>query len=129
MKQYDAIIIGSGQAGTPLAKKLARAGWKTALIEKRTLGGTCVNDGCTPTKSMIGAARTIYMASRAQAFGVVADTSKVDITAVLKRKNDLVAGSVNSITDVGYIIVFVHQCAGLPFYDRYPAAEAAVHLP
>jgi pyruvate/2-oxoglutarate dehydrogenase complex dihydrolipoamide dehydrogenase (E3) component len=60
MKQYDALIIGSGQGGTPLAKKLAGAGYKTALIERRWVGGTCVNDGCTPTKAMIASAKTAH---------------------------------------------------------------------
>eukprot|EP01034_Spumella_vulgaris_P011722 gene11722-14914_t len=55
--KYDAIVIGSGQAGTPLSKKLAAAGMKTALIEKRWVGGTCVNDGCSPTKAMISSAK------------------------------------------------------------------------
>jgi len=57
MKKYDAIIIGSGQAGTPLAKKLAQAGWKTALVEQDKVGGTCVNYGCTPTKRIRRTAR------------------------------------------------------------------------
>ncbi|CAH0267954.1 Dihydrolipoyl dehydrogenase [Pedobacter sp. Bi27] len=60
MKHYDAIIIGAGQAGTPLAKRLAEAGKKTAIIEKRYVGGTCINDGCTPTKAMIASARAVY---------------------------------------------------------------------
>jgi pyruvate/2-oxoglutarate dehydrogenase complex dihydrolipoamide dehydrogenase (E3) component len=50
--QYDAIILGAGQAASPLAVALAEAGWKTALIEKEHLGGTCINEGCTPTKTM-----------------------------------------------------------------------------
>ncbi len=58
MKHYDAIIIGSGQGGTPLAKKLAQKGWKTALVEKQFVGGTCVNVGCTPTKAMIASGQT-----------------------------------------------------------------------
>ncbi|HJY11796.1 MAG TPA: FAD-dependent oxidoreductase, partial [Flavobacterium sp.] len=65
MKHYDAIIIGAGQAGTPLAKKLAEAGKKTAIIEKRYVGGTCINDGCTPTKAMVASARAVYQAKKA----------------------------------------------------------------
>ena len=53
MKKFDAIIIGSGQGGAPLAKALAKAKWKTALIEKKFAGGTCINYGCTPTKTII----------------------------------------------------------------------------
>jgi len=70
MKIYDAIIIGSGQGGTPLAKKLAKAGWKTALIEKAYAGGTCVNVGCTPTKTMIASAKAIHTIKRAEEWGL-----------------------------------------------------------
>jgi pyruvate/2-oxoglutarate dehydrogenase complex dihydrolipoamide dehydrogenase (E3) component len=93
MKQYDAIIIGSGQAGTPLSKKLAKAGWKTAIIEQRFPGGTCVNDGCTPSKTMAGAARMAYMAKRAQEFGIPSDPSQIDIKKVMDRKNEVVSNS------------------------------------
>ena len=68
MKKYDAIIIGSGQAGGPLAKKLANAGKKTVLIEKRYVGGTCVNDGCTPTKTWVGSAKGTRWIARSRCF-------------------------------------------------------------
>ncbi|EOR93319.1 PF00070 family, FAD-dependent NAD(P)-disulfide oxidoreductase [Arcticibacter svalbardensis MN12-7] len=90
MKTYDAIIIGSGQGGTPLAKKLAKAGWKTALIEKQYIGGTCVNVGCTPTKTMIASAKTIYTITQAHTLGVEAELKSVDIATILKRKSDVV---------------------------------------
>ncbi len=61
---YDAIIIGAGQAGVPLSTTLARAGWKTALIERVHVGGTCVNEGCTPSKTMIASARVAYLSKR-----------------------------------------------------------------
>ena len=89
-KSYDAIIIGAGQAGGPLAHKLADLGWKVALIEKEYLGGTCINFGCTPTKTMIASARTAHMARRAADFGVHVGDVSVDLAAVVKRKNDLV---------------------------------------
>lgn len=98
MKKYDAIIIGAGQAGTPLARKLAGAGWKTALIEKRRIGGTCVNDGCTPTKTMIGAARVAYIAGCAAQFGIPADLSQVELSKVKARKDKIVQQSVSSLT-------------------------------
>ena len=63
--KYDAIIIGSGQAGTPLAVALADLGWKVALVEKGEVGGTCINTGCTPTKTMVASARVSYLARRA----------------------------------------------------------------
>ncbi|WP_069659040.1 mercuric reductase [Arcticibacter eurypsychrophilus] len=90
MKTYDAIIIGSGQGGTPLAKKLAKAGWKTALIEMQYIGGTCVNVGCTPTKTMIASAKTIYTIMQAHFLGVEAELKSVDIAAILKRKSGVV---------------------------------------
>ena len=90
MKTYDAIVIGSGQAGGPLAKKLALAGKKTALIEKRYIGGTCINDGCTPTKTMVGSAKMAYMASRSKELGVDIKDFKVNMKQVKKRKDDVV---------------------------------------
>ena len=90
MKQYDAIVIGSGQAGGPLAKKLALAGKKTALIEKRWIGGTCVNDGCTPTKTMVASAKMAYMADNSQALGVKIKGFSVDMARIKKRKDAVV---------------------------------------
>lgn len=90
MKHYDAIIIGAGQAGTPLAKKLAEAGKKTAIIEKRLVGGTCINDGCTPTKAMIASARAVYQAKQASRLGVEIGSVKIDFKKIKKRKDDIV---------------------------------------
>src|SRR5471030_510917 len=90
MKQYDAIVIGSGQAGGPLAKKLALAGKKTALIEKRWIGGTCVNDGCTPTKTMVASAKMAYMAGNSAPLGVKIKAFSVDMPKIKKRKDDVV---------------------------------------
>lgn len=91
MKTYDAIVIGSGQAGGPLAKKLALAGKKTALIEKRYVGGTCVNDGCTPTKTWVASAKMAYMASKSKDLGVNIKSYKVDMTQIKKRKDNVVS--------------------------------------
>ena len=91
MKKYDAIIIGSGQAGNPLAKKLAGAGWKTAIIERALVGGTCINYGCTPTKTMVASARIAYLARQGKEFGVPLQNFKVDIKTVVARKNKVVA--------------------------------------
>ena len=90
MKHYDAIIIGAGQAGTPLAKKLALAGKKTAIIEKRIVGGTCIIDGCTPTKAMIASARAIYKAKTAGDLGVQIGDIKVDFKKIKARKDEIV---------------------------------------
>jgi len=90
MKQYDAIVIGSGQAGGPLAKKLALAGKKTALIEKRWIGGTCVNDGCTPTKTMVASAKAAYMAGHSGPLGVKIKGYSVNMPVIKKRKDEVV---------------------------------------
>ena len=95
MKQYDVIIIGSGQAGAPLARKMAKAGKKTAIIEKRWVGGTCVNDGCTPTKTWVASARAAYLAGRCNNLGVHIDGYSIDMPQVKKRKDDIVMHSRN----------------------------------
>lgn len=88
--QYDAIIIGSGQGGSPLAHKLADLSWKVALIEKDHLGGSCVNYGCTPTKTMVASARIAHYARRAAEFGVQVGAVTVDLAKVVARKNEMV---------------------------------------
>lgn len=90
MKHYDAIVIGSGQAGTPLTKKLAKSGLKTALIEKRWVGGTCVNDGCSPTKAMIASAKAAWSVGHNKSLGVTSEKATIDFKTILKRKNDIV---------------------------------------
>ncbi len=90
MQKYDAIIIGSGQAGGPLAKKLANAGKKVALIEKRWVGGTCVNDGCTPTKTWVASAKAAYMAANSIHLGITVKGYKVNMPLIKKRKDDIV---------------------------------------
>jgi pyruvate/2-oxoglutarate dehydrogenase complex dihydrolipoamide dehydrogenase (E3) component len=93
MNQYDVIIIGSGQAGSPLARKMAKAGKETAIIEKRLVGGTCVNDGCTPTKTMVASARAAYLAGRCNNLGIHIDGYSVDLPQIKKRKEAIVAHS------------------------------------
>src|SRR5437867_11796153 len=87
---YDAIILGAGQAGGPLAGALAQAGRRTALIERVHVGGTCINEGCTPTKTMVASARVAYLARRAAEYGVGAGAVTVDMAAVRRRKRDIV---------------------------------------
>lgn len=86
----DAVIIGSGQAGTPLSTTLAEAGMRTALIERKHVGGTCVNEGCTPTKTMVASGRVAYLARRAADYGVHTGTIKVDMHQVRERKRAIV---------------------------------------
>lgn len=90
MKNYDAIIIGSGQAGNPLSKKLAKIGWKTALIEEKHIGGTCVNVGCTPSKTMIASAKRLYDCRNAGKLGVHTGQIHVNLKEVVKRKDKIV---------------------------------------
>ncbi|MFC3563189.1 mercuric reductase [Pedobacter jamesrossensis] len=90
MKHYDAIIIGSGQAGTPLAKKLAMTGMKIAIVEKRFVGGTCINDGCTPTKAMVASARMAYQARKSEELGVIIGSITVDLKKIKQRKDEIV---------------------------------------
>jgi pyruvate/2-oxoglutarate dehydrogenase complex dihydrolipoamide dehydrogenase (E3) component len=87
---YDLIIIGAGQAGVPLASAFARAGRKTALIEATHVGGTCVNEGCTPTKTMVASARVAHMARRGADYGVKTGPVEVDLEVVRRRKREIV---------------------------------------
>lgn len=88
--KYDAIIIGSGQSGAPLANALADIGWTVALIEERYLGGTCINTGCTPTKTMVHRALVTHYARNAARWGVVARDVRADMPAIVAQKNNVV---------------------------------------
>jgi pyruvate/2-oxoglutarate dehydrogenase complex dihydrolipoamide dehydrogenase (E3) component len=98
MENFDAIIIGSGQAGNPLAFRLAKEEKKVALIEKEHFGGTCVNDGCTPTKAYVASARSIWAARHADELGIIIPQGvRADLKRIKKRKDDLVQESVSKI--------------------------------
>ena len=99
MKSYDAIIIGSGQGGVPLATNLAELGWRVALIEKGQLGGSCINYGCTPTKTMISSARIAHYARVAPEFGIHTGPVKVDMAEIVARKNEIVDSFRSGIED------------------------------
>ncbi|WP_118976197.1 mercuric reductase [Taibaiella koreensis] len=91
MKHFNALIIGSGQAGTPLAIRMAKAGYSTALIEKRAVGGTCINDGCIPSKSIIASARAAYDAAHADALGIHnTQPYEVRFKEIIDRKRQIV---------------------------------------
>src|SRR3989440_11407496 len=90
MEQCDAIIIGSGQGGNPLSTTLAKAGWKTAIVERAYIGGTCINYGCTPTKTMFNSARVAYLARRAVDYGVHHGEVTVNMREVRERKQRIV---------------------------------------
>src|SRR5205809_3187087 len=88
--QFDTVIIGTGQSGKPLALALARAGRKVAVIEREYVGGTCINVGCTPTKTMVASARVAYLARRAADYGVRTGAVTVDLAKVRQRKRAIV---------------------------------------
>jgi pyruvate/2-oxoglutarate dehydrogenase complex dihydrolipoamide dehydrogenase (E3) component len=89
-ERYDAIVVGSGQGGTPLSRVLAEAGMRTALLEREHVGGTCINEGCTPTKTMVASARVAYLARRGADYGVQTEAVNVDLKRVRQRKRDIV---------------------------------------
>jgi pyruvate/2-oxoglutarate dehydrogenase complex dihydrolipoamide dehydrogenase (E3) component len=93
---YDAIIIGTGQAGPPLARRLADAGMKVAIVERGKFGGTCVNTGCIPTKTMVASAYAAHLARRAADFGVTIDGSVAVDMKQLKARKDAISGKSSS---------------------------------
>jgi pyruvate/2-oxoglutarate dehydrogenase complex dihydrolipoamide dehydrogenase (E3) component len=95
--KFDAIAIGAGQAAKPLSYALAELGWKVAFIERAELGGSCINTGCTPTKTMIASAQVAHYARDAARWGVRASEVSVDLPAIVARKNKIVQGFRDSI--------------------------------
>jgi len=89
-EHYQAIVIGAGQAGTPLCQALANAGLRTALVESKHVGGTCVNEGCTPTKTMVASGRVAYLARRGADYGVHTGNISIDMGRVRERKRAIV---------------------------------------
>jgi pyruvate/2-oxoglutarate dehydrogenase complex dihydrolipoamide dehydrogenase (E3) component len=89
-RHYDAVVIGSGQGGNPLAQAFADSGRKTAMIEREHVGGTCINEGCTPTKTMIASAKVAYLDRRSADFGVVNGPVSVEMERVRRRKREIV---------------------------------------
>jgi pyruvate/2-oxoglutarate dehydrogenase complex dihydrolipoamide dehydrogenase (E3) component len=90
-ESFDAIVLGTGQGGKPLAVALAQAGWRVAVVERGPVGGSCINFGCTPTKTMVASARVAHLARRAADFGVATGRVEVDLAAVRERKERVVA--------------------------------------
>nr|HMT22384.1 FAD-dependent oxidoreductase [Promineifilum sp.] len=90
--KFDAIIVGAGQAGPPLAGRLASEGYRVAVVERKFVGGTCVNYGCIPTKTLVASAHAAHVARRAGDFGVDTGEVRVDITRVMARKDEIMLG-------------------------------------
>src|ERR1700747_686753 len=97
MANYDAIIIGTGQAGPALARKLVGARWKVAIVERQLFGGTCVNTGCTPTKTLVASAYAAHLARRAADYGVIAGPVSIDMAKVKARVDEVSGTSRNSV--------------------------------
>src|ERR1041384_6090596 len=90
VEHYDDIVIGAGQAGGPLVTALAGAGMRTAVVEREHVGGTCINEGCTPTKTMVASARVAYLARRGAEYGVRTGEIAIDLVKVRERKRAIV---------------------------------------
>ncbi|MGQ0509670.1 MAG: FAD-containing oxidoreductase [Betaproteobacteria bacterium] len=96
-ERFDAIVVGAGQAGPALCARLDREGLKTALVERKLLGGTCVNVGCIPTKTLVASARALHMARRGAEYGFSAGEVRVDMAAVKARKDGVVKHSTDGL--------------------------------
>ncbi len=117
-EKFDAIVIGTGQAGPSLAVRLARAGRKTAIVERKLYGGTCVNVGCIPTKTLIASARAAYIARRGADFGVaIPGAIGVDMARVKARKDAVVHESRQGLID------WLHKTGNLTVYEGHARFE------
>lgn len=89
-EKYDAIIIGTGQSGVPLAKNLAGENWKTLIIERDLVGGCCINYGCTPSKTMAASSKVIHTSKKSEVYGVHNVKSEINLKEIISRKRDIV---------------------------------------
>ncbi|MDF1570605.1 MAG: FAD-containing oxidoreductase [Bacteroidales bacterium] len=118
MKNYDAIIIGSGQAGTPLAFKYASQKKHIAFIEKEHFGGTCLNVGCTPTKAYVASARRMFDATHGEALGIhIPEGATVDLVKVKARKDALIKKSVDGMTSAFENNKYIHVFRGTASFN------------
>lgn len=123
MDRYDAIIIGSGQAGPPLAQRLSAAGWKIALVERAAFGGTCVNTGCIPTKALVASAHVAWQARRAAEYGIdIRGTVAVDFAALMARKNRISGNSSKGVEK------WVRGLAGATVIQGHARFESATQV-
>ena len=119
-EKFDAIIIGTGQAGPSMAQRMTKEGLKTAIIERKLFGGTCVNVGCIPTKALVASARAAHMARRGADFGVVIDGSiNVDMKQVKARKDAIVRQSNEGVTN------WMKNMDNLTVYEGHGSLESA----
>jgi pyruvate/2-oxoglutarate dehydrogenase complex dihydrolipoamide dehydrogenase (E3) component len=121
--KFDAIIIGTGQAGPSLAQRMTQEGMRTAIIERKLFGGTCVNVGCIPTKALVASARAAYMARRASDFGITIDGSiNVDMKQVKARKDGIVRQSNEGVTN------WLKNMKNLSVYEGHGRFESATSV-
>src|SRR5258705_12586989 len=120
VEQFEAIVVGAGRAGGPFSTALARSGKKTAIIERKHVGGTCINEGCTPTKTMVASARVAYLTRRGAEYGVhTTGPVQVDMVRVRERKRKIVddfrSGSQHRIEETpGVELLFGEACFTAP---------------
>ena len=128
-KHYDAIVIGAGQGGGPLAGAFAKAGRRTLLVERSHVGGTCVNEGCTPTKTMIASGRVAHLARRGLDYGVLTGEITIDLARVRERKRAIVTsfrkGSERALATAGVEVEFGHGRFVAPRTIEIEAASGA----
>ena len=128
-RQYDVIVIGAGQGGGPLAGAFAKAGRRTLLVERTHVGGTCVNEGCTPTKTMIASGRVAYLARRGADYGVHTGDVTVDLARVRERKRAIVSsfrgGSERALASAGVELRYGHARFTAPQVVEIEAADGS----
>ena len=127
--KYDAIIVGSGQAGNPLAFRLADLGWSVALVEEKNLGGTCINVGCTPTKTMVHRAQVAHYARNGARWGVNTSGVEVDLAKIVAQKDEVVLnfrGGTQKRVDERKNIRFYHQRARFVAPHRLQVGEEII---
>ena len=118
---FDAIVIGTGQSGPSLAARLTKEGLKTAIIERKLFGGTCVNVGCIPTKALVASARAAHMARRGADFGVtIPGNIEVDMKQVKARKDAIVKQSNDGVTNW---LENMENCTVFRGHGRFEAAH------
>ncbi len=120
MKTFDAIIIGAGQAGPPLAERLTQAGQTVAIVERKLFGGTCVNTGCMPTKALVASAYAAHLARRGRDFGVMTGEVSVDMKAVAARARKV---TMDARTGVENWLAGMHGCTVMTGHARFEGAH------